>query len=82
MAGAFLTGLHPVYYDARLGRWSGLADAIDRHWPSVREFIAVALDPNLGVFIYAPVLAAAIVVAVVAALRRPDDARSISQAES
>jgi hypothetical protein len=71
-AGALLAGLHPAYYFWHLGTWSGLADAIDRHWPSMREFIAVAFDPNLGVFVYAPFLTAAIVVAIVAALRRPE----------
>lgn len=72
VAAALLAGLHPAYYYSRLGTWSGLADAIDRHWPSLSEFIAVAFDPNLGVFVYAPLLAAAIVVAIVAALRRPE----------
>ena len=70
--GIVLAGLHPAYYYWHLGTWSGLADAIDRHWPSVREFIAVPFDPNLGVFVYAPLLTVAVVAAVVAALRRPE----------
>jgi len=71
VVGAALAGLHPAYYYWHLGTWSGLADAIDRHWPSVREFTAVAFDPNLGVLVHAPLLTAAIVAAIVAALRRP-----------
>src|SRR5688572_26982004 len=72
IAGGCLAGIHPAYYYVRLGTWSGLADAIDRHWPMLREFMAVAFDPNLGVFVYAPLLTAAIIVAIVAALRRPE----------
>ena len=72
ITGALLAGLHPAYYYLRLGTWSGLADAIDWHWPSLLEFMSVAFDPNLGVFVNAPFLTAAIVVAVVAALRRPE----------
>lgn len=72
MAGGMLAVLHPAYYYSRLGTWSGLADAIDRHWPSLREFVAVALDPNLGVFAYAPLLAVVMGLGIIGALRRPD----------
>jgi hypothetical protein len=72
IAGALLAGLHPAYYYLRLGTWSGLAHVIDWHWPSLLEFMAVAFDPNLGVFVHAPWFTAALVVAIVAALRRPD----------
>lgn len=72
IAGGAMAVLHPVYYYSRLGIWSGLAGAVDRHVPSMRELVAVAFDLNLGVFMYAPLLALAMIVALVDALRYPE----------
>ena len=68
MAGA---ALHPLYFQWRLGTWTGLYDAIDRHWPSFRELTTAAFDPNLGIFINDPVLLLALAIAIVEALTRP-----------
>ena len=55
--------LHPLYYQSRLGVWTGMYDAIDRHLPSFPELTAVAFDPNLGLFTNDPLLLVALVIA-------------------
>ncbi len=70
-AGLGLASLHPLYYDARLNLWSGLAFSVDRHWPSTREVLSVAIDPNLGILVHDPFLALAVAAGFVAWLRRP-----------
>ena len=67
--GVVLAGLHPLYYYSRLGIPSGLTDAVDRHWPTLREFTAVVVDPNLSVVLQDPLLLAAIAVAIVTVSR-------------
>lgn len=69
-AGAALAAIHPVYYGLRLGRWSGLTDGFDPHVPSWRELITVPVDPNVGIFLLDPFLAAAVVAALVLVGRR------------
>jgi hypothetical protein len=73
--GLLLACLHPAYYYSRLGLWSGLSAGVDRHWPTMREFIAVPFDSNIGIFVWAPVLTLTMVLAVVGALRRPEHRR-------
>jgi hypothetical protein len=69
-AGLTVAALHPLYYALRLGRWSGLAAGVDRHWPTLREFTTVVADPNLGIFVLDPVLTAAVAGAVVLLVAR------------
>ena len=40
--------LHPIYYQARLGRLSPLIDFTRRLVPNRDEFVAVVWDPNIG----------------------------------
>jgi hypothetical protein len=75
VAAAIPAAAHPLYYHWRLGIWSGLDDAIDRHWPSPRELVRVMFDPNLGIYVHDPFLFAALVVAAIAMLRRRDHRR-------
>jgi hypothetical protein len=62
---------HPLYYYSRLGVWSGMYDAVDRHLPSFRELTAVLFDANLGVLVHDPLLLAVVVIASVEAVTRP-----------
>jgi hypothetical protein len=71
-AGGVLALLHPLYYQARLGMWSGLSIGLDRHLPTSRELLAVLTDPNLGILVHDPFLTLAVITAFfVAWLRRP-----------
>jgi hypothetical protein len=70
-AGTILAALHPFYFYSRLRIWSGLYESVDRHWPSWRELMAVAFDPNLGVFVHDPVLLLAMLISAVEAISRP-----------
>lgn len=72
VVGMLLAALHPAYYYSRLGVWSGLSVGVDRHWPTVQELLAVPFDANLGMFVAAPFLTMAMVLAIIGALRRPD----------
>lgn len=69
--GVLLALLHPLYYQMRLGVWSGLFLSIDYHWPSIREIVTVPFDPNLGVFVLDPLLTLALAVACIEAATRP-----------
>lgn len=69
--GVGLAALHPLYYHARLGVWSGLVWSVNYHWPSIREILTVPFDPNLGIFVHDPLLTLALVVAIVEAVTRP-----------
>ncbi|MBZ5556724.1 MAG: hypothetical protein LAO77_05555 [Acidobacteriia bacterium] len=62
--GAAIASLHPLYYVVRLNRWSALNEGVDQHWPSLREFLTVPFDPNLGMFVHDPFLTAAIVITI------------------
>jgi hypothetical protein len=60
----------PLYRLARFGTL-GLGGAdMNIHLPLARELLTTPFDPNLGIFIHAPVLTAALVVALVLALVR------------
>lgn len=74
-AGLLLAGLHPAYYYSRLGLLSGLSPGVDRHWPTMREFIAVPLDPNIGIFVWAPILSLTMMLALIGGLRRSEHRR-------
>jgi hypothetical protein len=69
-AGAAIAAVHPLYYAVRLGRLSGLLEGLDRHWPSVRELLTVLIDPNVGILVMDPFLAAALIAGLVYAWRR------------
>ncbi|MBI3403539.1 MAG: hypothetical protein HY048_19170 [Acidobacteria bacterium] len=62
--GTAIESLHPLYYYVRLDRWSALNEGVDQHWPSLREFLTVPFDPNLGMFVHAPFLTAALVITI------------------
>ncbi len=77
-AGAALAAMHPLYYWLRLGRWSGLIEGVDRHVPSLRELLTVAIDPNVGIFVLDPFLTVALLVALALVLARaPRRLRSV-----
>ena len=56
MVAAATAALHPWYFQSRLGLWTGLCDAIDRHWPSFRELTVPIFDPNLRILVHDPLL--------------------------
>jgi len=62
--GAAIASLHPLYYLVRLDRWSALNEGVDQHWPSLREFLTVPFDPNLGMFVHDPFLTAAVAITI------------------
>jgi hypothetical protein len=47
--GSAFACLVPLYYQWRLGIWSGISLGAIPHWPSRGEFTAVLLDPNIGI---------------------------------
>jgi hypothetical protein len=72
IAGAGLALLHPLYYRARLHVWSGLNEGVHWHWPAVREVTTVLWDPNVGMLVHAPVVAAAALASLIWTMtRRP-----------
>jgi len=72
VAGLAVAAAHPLYYYSRLGVWTGMYDAVDRHLPSFRELMTVPFDVNLGLLIHDPLLFAVAVIAIVEALTRPN----------
>ena len=70
VAGAALAAMHPLYYHARLGVWTGLHEGIDRHWPSIREVTTVMWDPNIGILVHDPFFTLAIVIAAAGLVHR------------
>ena len=58
--GAVLAALHPVYYLVRLGTPTRLASTGDVHWVTLQEYVAVLVDPNIGLLPQVPVFAAAV----------------------
>jgi len=62
--GLALACLVPLYYQWRLGVWSGISLGAIPHWPSRAEFTAVLLDPNIGIMPSAPVFLAVVAVAL------------------
>ena len=69
--GTILAALHPLYFYSRLWIWSGLYESVDRHWPSWRELMVVAFDPNLGLLVHDPMLLLAMLISAVEAISRP-----------
>jgi len=60
-AAAALAALHPAYYLVRLGTPARLAFTGDARWMTLREYVTVLADPNVGLLPQAPVFAAAVV---------------------
>jgi hypothetical protein len=58
-AGAALAALHPAYYLLRLGTLTPLVGTGNIHWVTRPEYLAVLIDPNVGLLPQAPVYAAA-----------------------
>jgi hypothetical protein len=72
LAGAALAALHPAYYLVRLGTPTRLASAADLHWVTRAEWLAVLVDPNIGLLPQVPIFAAAVLGGVLfLALRAP-----------
>jgi hypothetical protein len=61
LGGAALAALHPAYYLARLGTPTRLASAGDVHWVTLREYVTVLVDPNVGLLPQVPVYAVVVV---------------------
>ncbi len=64
--------LHPAYYLIRLGvpTPQRLNGGIDAGWPSAQRYLAVLLDPDLGLLAWVPALAALALVGGIRLLRR------------
>jgi hypothetical protein len=60
----------PLYQLARTGTVGLRLSGIDLHLPLARELLTTPFDPNVGIFIHAPLLTAAVIVALVLALIR------------
>jgi len=63
-AAAALAALHPAYYLLRLGTPTRLASAGDVHWMTLREYVTVLADPNVGLLPQVPVYAVAVAAGV------------------
>lgn len=70
LGGTSLALLHPLYYEARLRLWSGISQGVHWHWPNVREVTTVLWDPNVGMMVHAPIVAAAALAAFALTIRR------------
>ena len=71
-SGAALAALHAAYDLLRLGTLTPLVGTGDIHWVTRPEYLAVLIDPNVGLLPHVPVYAAAAVGAVlVLAFRAP-----------
>lgn len=68
--GLLTAGLNPLYQYARHGSAAIELFDIDLHLPLARELLSIPFDPNLGIFVHAPFLSAAILLALVLALIR------------
>jgi len=68
LVGIALSLLHPLYYSIRVGRLTSLSGNILWHWPNLREFLTIVIDPNLGLVVAFPVLALVVVGALVIVL--------------
>ena len=59
-AAAALAALHPAYYLIRLGTPTRLASTGDVRWVTLREYVTVLADPNVGLLPQVPIFAAAV----------------------
>jgi len=72
LGGAALAALRPVSYLLRLGTATHVASGHDTHWVTLREYVTVLVDPNVGLLPQVPVFAAAVAAgAVVLAFSAP-----------
>jgi hypothetical protein len=60
----------PLYQLTRTGALGLSLSGIDFHLPLARELLTTPFDPNVGIFVHAPLLTAALIVALVLALVR------------
>lgn len=65
-----IAAVAPVYYHWHLGVWSPLSTTLGWTVPSVRALLTPLFDPNLGLIVYAPVLALLACVGATAHTRR------------
>jgi hypothetical protein len=59
-----------IYYRWHLGIWSPLSSTVARGLPGLRALFTPVIDPNLGLVVYAPILAALACVGAVRQSRR------------
>jgi hypothetical protein len=72
LAGAAVAALHPAYYLARAGTPTRLVSAGDVHLVTLPEYVAVLIDPNVGLVPHVPIYAAAVLgAALLLATRMP-----------
>ena len=69
IAALVLAALNPLYLLATQGSIAGLL-RISPHLPLARELLSTPFDPNIGIFVHAPLVTAAAAVALVLALVR------------
>lgn len=69
-AGLAIAALNPLYQFARRGGAARSLFEVDVHLPLARELLSTPFDPNIGIFTHAPLLTAAMLVALVLALMR------------
>ena len=65
-----LAALNPLYQYVQQGRGLRALLPIDPHLPVAREILSTPFDPNIGIFIHAPLLTAAAALALAFALIR------------
>jgi hypothetical protein len=73
-AGLSLALLHPLYYLARHGTPSALIHTTRQRFPSVAEWSAVLVDPNIGILANFPAIAVVMAIGLLVVLiRKPRD---------
>ena len=65
-----LLALHPLYYWVQLGRTTPLVETGDLRIPGLRSLITPIVDLNVGLLINAPVVAGALLILFLGAVRR------------
>ena len=68
--GLALASLHPAYYLARLGSITPLTAAADVRLVTLREYLTVLIDPNVGLLPQVPIFAAAVLAGAILLLFR------------
>jgi hypothetical protein len=72
LAGVAFAALHPVSSLTRLVAPARLASAGELQWPTLQEYVAALVDPNIGLLPQVPVYSAAVLVgALLVAVRAP-----------
>ena len=69
-AALLVAALNPLYLYARQGGGVRAVLSIDPHLPLARELLSTPFDPNIGIFVHAPLVTAVAALALVLALVR------------